>query len=132
VAALVIDTDVASRLQRQTLPDEVAHTLIGATLVVSFVTVGELMKWAEVRGWGQRRRDELGRWLGPIPVLPGDRLVAATWARVVAASEARGRPRPVNDSWIAACCIAHGLPLVTLNRRDFEDFAHQDGLILRP
>ncbi|MHB8669150.1 MAG: PIN domain-containing protein [Acidimicrobiales bacterium] len=132
MATLVIDTDVASLLQRHTLPDDEARALVGATLIVSFVTVGELMKWAEVRSWGHRRREELGRWLDPIPVLPGDRVVAATWARLVAASLARGRPRPVNDTWIAACCVAHDLPLVTLNRRDFEDFSRHDGLILRP
>jgi len=132
VAARVIDTDVASRRQRCSLPAEVAESLVGTTIVVSFVTVGELMKWAEVRSWGQRRREEFDRWLDPIPVLPGDSAVAKTWARLVAASERRGRPRPVNDTWIAACCIAHDLPLSTLNRKDFEDFARYDGLILEP
>ena len=47
-----------------------------------------------------------------------------------AAAQRRGRPRPLNDSWIAACCIESGLPLLTLNRRDFADFAEHDGLVL--
>jgi predicted nucleic acid-binding protein len=34
------------------------------------------------------------------------------------------------DTWIAACCIESGLPLVTLNRRDFADFAAYDGLVI--
>ena len=42
----------------------------------------------------------------------------------------RGRPRPMNDSWIAACCLAHGLPLATLNVKDFDDFRRHDGLDL--
>jgi hypothetical protein len=42
----------------------------------------------------------------------------------------RGRPRPLNDSWIAACCIESELPLLTFNRRDFADFAEHDGLVL--
>jgi len=37
---------------------------------------------------------------------------------------------PTNDSWIAACCRARGLPLATLNIKDFEDFAEHDGLVL--
>jgi predicted nucleic acid-binding protein len=41
-----------------------------------------------------------------------------------------GRARPVNDSWIAACCLAHGLPLATFNMKDFADFAGNDGLAL--
>jgi hypothetical protein len=31
---------------------------------------------------------------------------------------------------IAACCIEGGLPLLTLNHRDFADFAEHDGLVL--
>jgi predicted nucleic acid-binding protein len=45
-------------------------------------------------------------------------------------AQRRGRPRPLNDSWVAACCIEGGLPLLTLNRRDFMDFAERDGLVL--
>jgi predicted nucleic acid-binding protein len=32
--------------------------------------------------------------------------------------------------WIAACCIRHRIPLVTLNIKDFDDFADHDGLAL--
>jgi len=132
VPSVVIDTDVASRLQRRTLPGDVATSLVNTTIVISFVTVGELLKWAEARSWGQRRREDLYRWLGPVPVLHGNRAVAAAWARLSAAAQRRGRPRPVNDTWIAACSLAYGLPLVTLNRRDFDDFARHGGSRLLP
>jgi predicted nucleic acid-binding protein len=36
----------------------------------------------------------------------------------------------MNDSWIAACCLAYDLPLATLNIKDFADFAEHDGLRL--
>ena len=39
-------------------------------------------------------------------------------------------PRPANDSWIAACSLAHQFPLATFNVKDFEDFAEHDGLLL--
>jgi len=45
-------------------------------------------------------------------------------------AQKRGRPRPVNDTWIAACCIALGLPLATLNLSDFQDFADHEGLAI--
>ena len=45
-------------------------------------------------------------------------------------SEQRGRSRPINDTWIAACCVVAGLPLATLNIKDFEDFTERDGLRL--
>jgi hypothetical protein len=49
---------------------------------------------------------------------------------LTAGAQRRGRPRPLTDTWIAACCIEAGLPLLTLNRRDIADFAQHDGLVL--
>jgi toxin FitB len=53
--------------------------------------------------------------------------VAKVWGTITAEAQRRGRPRPRNDTWIAACCVETGLPLLTLNRRDF---AEHDGLVL--
>jgi len=61
---------------------------------------------------------------------PYDEAVAATWGWLDARAQARGRPRPINDMWIAACCLVEDVPLATLNRKDFEDFAEHDGLRL--
>ena len=115
----VSDTDVASLLHRGTLAGPLASRLIGREPLITFVTFGELAKWAEIRNWGQRRREEPTSWLSRIAVLPGDQAVAATWGRLSAAAIRRGRPRPVNDMWTAACCLTHGLPLATLNLKDY-------------
>jgi predicted nucleic acid-binding protein len=63
-------------------------------------------------------------------VLPYDENVATIWGDLSAAATRRGRPRPQNDSWIAACCLAQGLPLATRNVKDFADFAQHHGLTL--
>ena len=126
--AAVLDTDVASRLHRGKLTGPLATRLIGREPLITFVTFGELAKWAEIRNWGQRRRGELTAWLAGIAVLPGDEAVAATWGRLSAAAIRRGRPRPVNDMWIAACCLAYEAPLATLNLKDYEDFKEHHGL----
>jgi toxin FitB len=55
---------------------------------------------------------------------------AQTWAEIGFRAQRRGRPRPLHDTWIAACCLERQLPLLTLNRRDFADFAEHDGLVL--
>jgi predicted nucleic acid-binding protein len=122
LAVVVLDTDAASRLQKGQLTRAVSESLVGVTIALSFVTVGELLKWAEVRSWGAPRRAELDRWLSPIPVVPVDREVCSQWAKLAAAAERRGRPRPVNDMWVAACCLAADVPLATYNRADFDDF----------
>ena len=43
------------------------------------------------------------------------------WGELQAHAERRGRPRPVNDTWIATSCLVRGLPLATLNVKDFSD-----------
>ncbi|MBM7518308.1 hypothetical protein [Nocardioides nitrophenolicus] len=48
----------------------------------------------------------------------------------MAYAEKRGRPRPANDAWIAACCLVHDVPLATLNVGHFGDFAEYEGLRL--
>jgi hypothetical protein len=68
----VLDTDVASLLHRGTLAGPLATRLTGREPLITFVTFGELAKWAEIRNWGQRRREELTSWLSRIAVLPGD------------------------------------------------------------
>jgi predicted nucleic acid-binding protein len=92
------------------------------------VTSGELTKWAEIRRRGPHRRQELAGWLSGIPVLPGDEAVATIWGRLSAEASLRRRPRPVNDMWIAACCLAYEAPLATLNLKDYEDFTEHHGL----
>jgi predicted nucleic acid-binding protein len=42
----------------------------------------------------------------------------------------RARPRPVDDSWVAACCLTRGLPLATLNVKDYTDYSEHEGLEL--
>lgn len=91
---IVLDTDVASGLIKQTL------------------TAAMLAK------------------IAMRPMLPGGRDVATKWGEIVAYAEKRGRPRPVNDSWIAACCLTYDLPLATLNVGHFDDFVEFEGLRL--
>jgi hypothetical protein len=35
-----------------------------------------------------------------------------------------------NDTHVAECCLAYGIPLATLNIKDFADFAEREGLTL--
>jgi predicted nucleic acid-binding protein len=138
---VILDTDVASLTHKRKLTGPLATRLIGRKPLITFVTFGELAKWAEIRSWGTGRRQELADWLSGIPILPGDEAVAAAWGRLSAAGVQRGRPRPVNDMrgpgplaerwpgcWIAACCLTYDLPLATLNLKDYEDFRTHHGL----
>ena len=104
--------------------------LAGAVWFVTFVTVGELWQWADARSWGRQTRAELDDWLAHTVVIDSNDDISREWGRSAAAARLRARPRPTNDSWIAACCVARGLPLATYNVKDFEYHVDHDGLVL--
>jgi len=83
-----------------------------------------------MRSWGPRTRHDLETWLGSVVLLSYNHRVSRTWGAISAAAYRRGRPPPANDAWIAACCLTRGLPLATLNTKDFADFAEHEGLVL--
>jgi hypothetical protein len=88
------------------MPDELA---------VSIITIGELRLGVLMAADLDRRQRrlstlQLAASLEPIPI---DDRVTDTWAGMVARLRAAGRRMPLNDSWIAATAIAHGLPVVT-------------------
>lgn len=91
-------------------------------------TYGELTQWVRLRLWGTQRQAKLAGWLSGLPVIHGDADVAAVWGEVSAQAVQDGRPRPTNDSWIAACCLTYGLPLATLNTKDFAYYVDHHGL----
>ena len=125
---VVLDTDVASTILKGQLPDTLARKLAGQRLAITFVTVGELTQWTYLHRWGSARRAGLQAFFASVVVLPGSFHAARIWGELQAHARLRGRPRPINDSWIAACCIARDLPLATLNAKDYADFAEHEGL----
>ena len=87
------------------------------------------VQWADARSWAWQARDELDDFLAHAVIIDSDDGVSREWGRSAAARR-RSRPRPTNDSWIAACCVSRGLPLAAYNVRDFEYHADHDGLVL--
>ncbi len=119
---VALDTDVASNLIKHQVPPVLLAKLAGYAPCVTFVTLAELTEWAIVRAWGRRTVAVLDRWLATVPVIGYDEEVARRWGRLSAQARRAGRPRPVNDMWNAACCLAENLPLATLNVKDYLDF----------
>ena len=69
MSLVVLDTDVASASFRGRLPEQLRARLAGQTLCISFVTLGELTKWATLRSWGPGRLAELAERRQHIAVL---------------------------------------------------------------
>lgn len=118
MALIALDTDVSSLIIKDKLPATMAGRLVGNKLAISFVTLGELTKWVEVRQWGSHRRTRLDAFRRDKFVMLGDEEIAVGWGR------------PANDSWIAACCLVYGIPLATFNIKDYLYFKDEHGLAL--
>lgn len=88
---LVLDTDVASGILRHRLPSTLRGQLVGPTLAITFVTLGELTKWALVRHWGPSKRSTFDEFLAGLVVLPYSARVAPAPGR---AASARAASRP--------------------------------------
>jgi predicted nucleic acid-binding protein len=95
-------------------------------LFLSVISVAELRHGIERLDRG-RRKAALDAWLTE-QLMPrfGERLLLANagtadlWGRVVARTQALGRPMEAMDAWMAAHAEQHGLTLVTRNAADFE------------
>lgn len=111
-------------LELSALPDEVA---------VSVITYGELragvLAAAELSV--RSRRLTTLQTVADLNPLPIDSAVADEWARLRVLLAAAGAKVNVNDTWIAATALAHGVPVVTQDA-DFDVLARLSDLeILR-
>ncbi len=126
----LLDTDHCSHLQRghpeiirrlTTLPPE-------AVVVTSVITQAELLAGIALAPSELRRkalRETYEKFLLQISdILPITSEVAEQFAEIYARLRRKGRMIPVNDIWIAAIALAHGLILVSSD----EHFRLIDGL----
>ena len=107
-------------LELSALPDEVA---------VSVITYGELRAGvlaASELSVRSRRLTTL-QTVADLNPLPIDSAVADEWARLRVLSAAAGAKVNVNDTWIAATALAHGVPVVTQDA-DFDILARLSDL----
>jgi tRNA(fMet)-specific endonuclease VapC len=130
--AVLLDTDAFSYLHRGGPEAAAFRPLVDGRLpLLSFVTVGELLRGALQRGWGESKRTQLQARIDAMTVVPFDEIVIGAYAETTAWAVAHGHPLGQavhsNDAWIAATARAHDVPLVTGNRRHFEGC---DGLVL--
>lgn len=119
----MLDTDVFSffgKAGNKTAALYEKH-VAGKTIALSFVTVGELLLWPRMRNWGPQKIADLQRRIRLAQVIPYDMPLCETYADLKEKITKAGSPVPDNDLWIAATAVRHSLPLVTHNRRNFDD-----------
>ncbi len=122
--AVVLDTSAVSiSLKASTVravrAEALQAALAGKVAFISFVTVAELLFWAEKRHWSDKRRADLDRHIRAYGVLDPTRTTAELWAETKAYRESLGTPMQPHDLWIASAALEYDLPLVTADG-DFE------------
>ena len=127
--SLLLDTNVLSEGMKPR-PNAGVVTWLATVdedrVYISVVTLTELRYGTERMAAGSRRK-RLEDWLQrelPIRfdgrILPVDETIADGSGRIVARSEAAGRPIEVIDAFLAATAEVHRLTLVTRNQSDFQ------------
>lgn len=91
-------------------------------IAVSAITIGELRLGvlAAQDGPTRARRMETLSVAESLDPLPVDEQVARTWAALRLALRDAGKRMPLNDSWIAATAIAHGMAVASRDG-DYDD-----------
>ncbi len=116
----VVDTDVASFLFKQDTRAELYRPFLeGNLLVLSFMTVAELDRWALERNWGSARRARTEEYLRRFVIYPFDRALCRVWAEASYSARRNGRPIQSADAWIAATALRFSIPLITHNGSDY-------------
>ena len=114
--SVLIASESGRPLDLENLPDEV---------FVCVITIAELQAGVLAAPDTVTRSRRLAT-LDSISVLeplPVDAAAAAHWATLRVRLAEEKQRIGVNDLWIAACCLIHGLPLVTNNLSDFHTIA---------
>ena len=128
ISSVVADTNVLSFIFKEDSGAELYRPHINDNLViVSFMTIAELDRWALHHNWGTARRRSMELFLQNFLLSFCDRLLCVKWAEATDSARRNGRPIDTADAWIAATALLHGIPLVTHNR---SDYLGVDGLTL--
>jgi tRNA(fMet)-specific endonuclease VapC len=122
LAEILVDTNVVSYLlNRHTLGTEYERLLIGHTPLISFVTVAEMYRGALKGRWGERRIADLEFHLRQFAVVPYSVRLCIAYAELSVAADTKGRSIAFADAFIAASALSLGIPLLTHNKRHFQD-----------
>lgn len=137
VSGYLMDTGVWVEVERGRLSGADLQNLIGeAPVFLSPVTIAELaagVELADNESLRQRRRAALMR-LRSKPVLRIDAVTGEVFGTLSAALQRAGRGshrHRVQDLWMAAQAIQHGLCVMTYNRKDFDDVPGLDVQVLQ-
>ena len=123
---IVVDTNVVSYIYHaEPVAQPYLQSIAGHSPFISFQTYEELLFGVLNRNWGQRRINELFRYVNAEYTVAGyDSNLVEICARLRAQSRRLGRELSAADAWIAATAVLLNCPLLSHDR----DFGNLPGL----
>lgn len=120
--AVIVDTDVVSFiLKRDTRATLYRPHLENLPKIISFMTLAELRCWELQNNWGTRRIKEAREFLDEFTIVHTDETLCEIWAEILRDAHKYGNPIETADAWVAAVALLFDVPLVTHNRRHFQN-----------
>ncbi|MDQ3062841.1 MAG: type II toxin-antitoxin system VapC family toxin [Acidobacteriota bacterium] len=121
--AIVVDTDVVSYLEKNDTRIKIYEKhLFNETKFISFMTLAELRRWMLERNWSEKRRAKFENFISDnYGVIFADDRLCEIWAEIKSDAKKKGRPIDTADAWVAAVALMFDIPLVTHNRKHFEN-----------
>jgi len=119
---LLIDTDVLSFTYKKDSRSTLYESYLKENfLIISFMTLAELNLWTVRNNWGEKRKNNLAEFLKDYLVIYSDEKLCEIWAEIKSDAHRKGRPIETADAWVAAVALMFDIPLVTNNRKHFEN-----------
>lgn len=131
---LLLDTDAASKLQVNKLRlDYKAIVDTYDMVAISWVTEAE-WQVGLLLNQNPHRQARFETWLNKVVRIGQDPEVTRCYAELSAVAKQHNQTtkKRQNDTWVAAVAVRHQIPLMTLNRSDFDVFARHGRLVLEP
>ena len=119
---IIIDTDVVSFLLKKDSRAALYRPhLEGLPKIILFMTLAELRRWEFQNNWGARRIKAAREFFDDFSVVHSDEELCEIWAEIRRDAHKYGRPIETADAWVASVALKFDIPLVTHNRRHFEN-----------
>ena len=120
--AIVVDTDIVSYIFKKDTRSELYEPhLIQVPKFISFMTFAELRRWKFQSNWSEIKNKKFEKLLSDYGVVYADEELCNLWARITINAQKKGRPIEMADAWVAAVALMFDVPLVTHNRKHFEN-----------
>lgn len=119
---IVVDTDIISFILKEDSRAELyKQHLLGLPKIISFMTLAELRRWEIQNNWGAKRIKHAQEFLDEFTIVNSDEKLCEIWASIKSDAHKYGNPIDTADVWIASVALLFDVPLVTNNRRHFEN-----------